>query len=60
MNIWGSVPLMEWAQIAKKERRFKNDFKLTGLIFFFMEGGGAEFSFKYKCEIDVRQSSGED
>ena len=34
MNMLGSIPLMEWAWIAKKERRFKNDFKLSGLTFF--------------------------
>lgn len=34
MNMLGSIPLMEWAWIAKKERRFKNGFKLSGLTFF--------------------------
>ena len=34
MNMLGSIPLMEWVWIAKKERRFKNDFKLSGLTFF--------------------------
>ena len=59
MNIWGSIPVMEWARIAKK--REDSRMTLNLLVYtFFMEGGGAEFSFKYKSEIHVRQSSGED